>query len=74
MIEMKEVVYKCAQCGATDTLRVELHEQPWPAMNCWKCKAGFSNGVAKNYMTHDEMVMRRIGMFPESNTRTEVNA
>lgn len=64
MIHMESVTYKCRQCGAEDTLRVEVGEPAWPALNCWKCKAGFSGMNAKNFKSHEDMVRLQIGMFP----------
>lgn len=55
--DMKEVEYKCAQCGATDRGRFFLSEVPMSVINCWKCHAGMKMPV-------NDMLARRVGMFP----------
>lgn len=57
MIRMVEVTYTCAKCGATDTPRFFPSEPIPPAVNCYKCHAGFQKDL-------QEMLMSGSAMFP----------
>lgn len=54
---LREVAYTCAQCGAHDTVKLYTNEATPPAINCWKCKAGYNRPIGT-------MLEGRIGMFP----------
>lgn len=51
---MAETVYVCTKCKAKDTAR---DEHPPQVLNCWNCHAG-------QKMEIQEMLMKRVGMFP----------
>lgn len=44
-----EVVYKCASCEDTQTLRFMRHEVPFSEVGCSKCRAGLSNNPGGMY-------------------------
>lgn len=57
--------YQCAdkKCGARDVWKLCEGETAVPiAVNCWSCKAGQGKDV-------QEMLARRIGMFPVGSPR-----
>lgn len=54
---VREQKYKCSQCGAEDTVKLYQAERTPPAINCWKCKAGFK-------MSQQDMMVSHTGMFP----------
>lgn len=54
---MRYVKYRCTECGAEDTDKLFPHEQPVPALSCWKCKAG------RKYANPVEQAMAQVGML-----------
>lgn len=58
---VRYVKYVCANddCKSEDTDKVFDHENPFPVLNCWNCKAGFAPR-----MDIGEMLTRRVGMYP----------
>jgi hypothetical protein len=55
---LKEVKFICTKCGAEDTGRFYPSETTPPAINCWKCHAGYQKSM-------EDMITRNIGMFPQ---------
>jgi DNA-directed RNA polymerase subunit RPC12/RpoP len=59
MQKMIEVKFKCAQCGAEDSPKFFPNEAIPPAVNCWKCHAGYNKPI-------EEMLALKMGMFHQA--------